>query len=121
MHRGVAIAIACCMTVAVVAQSSPTASMRAYYQAARTKDFAALKALLSAEYLKELAKAPVAPERIMEGLTEIVPPTMPEIRNEKVDGDRATLEVLDHRSKRWETIRFVKQNGAWKLALHEMK
>jgi hypothetical protein len=82
--RAVAIVIAFCMTVPVVAQSSPTATMRAYYQAAGTRDFAAPKTLLSAEDLKDLAKAPVAPERIMAALTENVAPTMPEMRNEKI-------------------------------------
>lgn len=99
------------------AQSTPAAAMRAYYEAARKKDAVALKGLLSAEYLKELAKAPVPFERMMEPLFARVPPAMPETRNEKVTNDRATLEVLDHERKRWELFHFVRENGVWKIAM----
>ena len=103
------------------AQSSPTVAMKAYYEAARKKDFAALKNLLSEEYVKELSKSGLPFERLMASATERVPPAMPEMRNEKIDGERATLEVLNHETKRWETFVFVRQRGAWKLALHETK
>jgi hypothetical protein len=100
----------------VAAQSSPSAAMKAYHQAAKNKDFKALRQLLSAEYLKELEKAPVSMERIMEGLTADVPATLPEMRNEKIAGDTATIEVRSHRTQEWESIAFVKEKGAWKLA-----
>ena len=105
----------------VVAQGSPTATMKAYYEAAKKKDFEALKRVVSSAYLKELAKAPFPPERIMEPLAEHLPPTMPDTRNEKISGDRATLEVRDDQRKQWETVTFVRENGVWKVALHEMK
>jgi hypothetical protein len=91
--------------------------MKAYHQAAKNKDFAALRQLLSAEYLKELEKAPVSMERIMEGLTEDVPATLPEMRNETIAGDTATLEMRNHRTEQWESIALVKEKGVWKLAL----
>ena len=53
----------------------------------------------------------------MEGLTEDVPATLPEMRNEKIAGDRATIELRNHRTKEWEPVAFVKEKGAWKLAL----
>jgi hypothetical protein len=46
-----------------------------------------------------------------------VPETMPETRNEKIDGDTATLEVKDDKKDKWETIHFAKEDGEWKLAL----
>jgi hypothetical protein len=101
------------------AQSTPTAAMKAYYDAAKKKDFKAVKALVSDAYLKELAEAPFSLERMMEPLTENLPPTMPPVRNEKVSGERAMLEVLDHRSKRWDTVSFVREQGVWKIALQE--
>ena len=103
------------------AQSTPTAAMKAYYDAAKRKDFKALKALVSDAYLKEIAKAPFPFERMMEPLTENLPPTMPPVRQERVSGNRATLEVFDHKSKQWETVSFVRENGVWKIALHEQK
>jgi hypothetical protein len=104
---------AACTTVA--AQSSPSAAMKAYHQAAKSKDFAALRRLLSAEYLKEFEKSPVSMERILEGLTADVPATLPEMRNETIAGDTATIDVRSHRTQQWESITFVKENGVWKL------
>ena len=58
-------------------------------------------------------------EAIKEGLespgakTDKVPPT----RNEKIDGNNATLEVQDEESKKWETMYFVKEGRDWKIAL----
>jgi hypothetical protein len=101
----------------VAAQSSPSAAMKAYHQAAKSKDFKALQQLLSAEYLKVLQQAPVSMERMMEALTQDVPATLPEMRNEKIAGDTATLEMRNHRTQAWESIPFVKEKGAWKLAL----
>jgi hypothetical protein len=123
-------ATACALAVIVIgssldgplaAQASPTATMKAYYEAAKKKDFAALKNLLSDEYVKELAKSGMPFERVMAAAVERVPATMPETRGEKIAGDRATLEVLNHETKRWETFPFVRQRGAWKLALQEGK
>lgn len=107
--------------VVTLAAATPTAAMRAYYDAAKKKDYAALKDLVSDEYLKEMAKAPFPLERMLRPLTENVPSTVPELRNEKVNGDRATLEVRNGETRAWETIRFVRQKGGWKLALHEME
>ena len=98
------------------AQSSPTAAFKAYYDAAKKKDISGLKAVISAAYLKELAKAPVPLERMLEALTEQVPPTLPDTRNETISGDQATLEYLDHDRKQWQAMTFVRENGGWKLA-----
>ena len=50
--------------------------------------------------------------------TSDVPATAPETRNEKIDGDKATLEVKDDKvADKWDTFNFVKENGDWKLKL----
>jgi hypothetical protein len=105
----------------LAAQASPTAAMKAYYEAAKKKDFAALKNLLSDEYVKELAKSGMPFERIMAAAVERVPATMPEMRGEKIAGERATVEVLNPDTKQWETVALVRQRGAWKLALQAGK
>jgi hypothetical protein len=103
----------------VFAQSSPTAAMQSYHDAAKRKDYEKLKSVLSSAYLMELAKAPVPFERLMQPITEDVPATMPATRNEKIAGERATLEVQDHKTRRWDIVKFVRERGAWKLALGE--
>lgn len=43
---------------------------------------------------------------------------LPEMREEKVDGDTATVEVQNMLDKKeYEKIPFVKENGEWKVAL----
>jgi hypothetical protein len=42
---------------------------------------------------------------------------MPESRNEKISGDSATLELHNEDANRWDTMYFVKEDGAWKIAL----
>ena len=42
---------------------------------------------------------------------------MPETRNEKVDGDSATMDVKDPNDKEWVPMKFVRESGSWKIAL----
>jgi hypothetical protein len=42
---------------------------------------------------------------------------LPETRNEKINGDTATLEVKNDKTDKWDTLPFVKENGEWKIAL----
>ena len=39
---------------------------------------------------------------------------MPETRNEKIDGDSATLELHNEDTKKWDKMYFVKEDGTWK-------
>ncbi|MBK8303825.1 MAG: hypothetical protein IPK98_10655 [Chloracidobacterium sp.] len=38
-----------------------------------------------------------------------------EARNEKIDGDYATIEYLDEKGG-WKPMEFIKEDGMWKLA-----
>ncbi len=44
---------------------------------------------------------------------------LPETRNEKIDGDKATLEVKDDITGKFDVMPFVKEDGGWKIALDE--
>jgi hypothetical protein len=46
-----------------------------------------------------------------------VPTDIPEMRNEKMEGDTATLEIKNAKTESWETIPFVKEGDEWKIAL----
>ena len=43
-------------------------------------------------------------------------PAKLEQRNEKVTGDRATIEMMTDKNE-WDRSNFVKEGGAWKVAL----
>lgn len=100
---------------------SPTATMNAYYEALKRKDVDAVKKTLADGYVKMLESAGVATERAFQPMMERLPAARPATRNEKIDGDRATLEVRNEAEGRWDLVAFVKEGGAWKIALDQPK
>ena len=103
--------------------ATPTEAFRLYYEAIKRNDAPGVKALFSRgtiNMLEEQAKRSnkTFDDVFNEGLREAsqeIPPTLPESRNEKVNGDRATLEINDTKKGRWETLNFVKEGG-WKIS-----
>ena len=102
---------------------SPTAIFKAFYEAQKNKDPAGIKKTLSKGSLAMMEKGAkeqnkTLDEALKEGLNDPASkaPTMPATRNEKIDGDTATLEVQNEQSKTWETMYFAKEDGEWKLA-----
>ena len=78
-----------------------------------------MKVLLSNETIKmheQEAKAQgVSLNEIIKRETLISPDqTTVEYRNEKIENDKATLEVKDPYGT-WETVPFVKEDGVWKI------
>lgn len=124
----IAITLAGCGSSA--SMSSPTATFKTVLKAQREKDVAT--------YMKAQAKAGL---KEMEGLvkrngkyktledfyratlndtrTGTMAANDPEIRNEKIDGDKGSLEFR-YPGGEWQTQSFVKEDGEWKeeLVLH---
>ncbi len=48
-------------------------------------------------------------------------PTIPETRNEKINGNEATIEVIAPKTGQWTELPFVKEEGRWKLAYDKLK
>ena len=46
--------------------------------------------------------------------------SLPEIRDEKVQGNFGQIEVYSQKDKRWETLPFVLEDGEWKLAVGDL-
>jgi hypothetical protein len=103
--------------------STPTSTFMAFYEASKKSDVEAVKKTLSKASLDFLtAEAKKENKTLEAALTESlrnadVPKTTPEVRNEKINGDNATLEVKDEKTSGWDTFNFVKENGEWKLKL----
>ena len=101
------------------AGSSPTATAKAFYDAAKGQDVAGIKKTMSKGSLELMEKAAKASNRNLDDVLKQSSSTMPEAsfesRNEKITGDTATLEVTDGKGK-WETIPLVKEDGQWKIA-----
>jgi hypothetical protein len=92
--------------------------VRAYYEALKKKDDAALRDLLSKGLLK------VTEERMKEEkktglaayMAETDRPGNIEIRNEKIDGDRGSAQLKGGTYVNWSSIGFVKEDGKWKMS-----
>ena len=110
--------------------SSPTATLKAYFEALQKKDAAGLKKTLSKgtlEMFEQFAKAQSPPksldEALQTGLTNTTnnePNKTPETRNEKIEGEKATLEVKNDKTGQWESVPFIKEDGDWKIAFDQM-
>ena len=123
---------ALCATLAVVLaasacsllnRSSPTATFKAFYEASKKKDVAAMKKSLSKGSLDMFDKLAKAQNKTTDDMLKDIDKDdkdkaekMPETRNEKITGDSATLEVKNDKTDKWDTLPFVKENGEWKIA-----
>ena len=99
--------------------SSPRKTFETYIRALKLKDYARMRALLTAETVKmheqEAKSMGVTVEEIIKRETLVSEgQKLVEFRNEKIDGERATLEVKISRDN-WETVYFLLEGGMWKI------
>lgn len=101
--------------------STPTATFKAFFEASKKKDTAAMKKTLSkgtVEMFDKLAKEQkkTTDEMLKDLDKDGKDEKIPETRNEKITGDTATLEVKNEKTDKWDTLPFVKEDGEWKIA-----
>lgn len=104
---------------AATTNNAPTIApvVQAYYAALKKKDDAALKKVMTQEFIKvmeadmkeEGGKSLAAFAAEVEDLTKTM-----EVRNEKIEGDKATADVKGGVYATWITFEFAKENGEWK-------
>ena len=99
---------------------TPTDTYKAAYTARKNKDIAALKKLMAKDILEFLTDIGSAENKTLDDeLKEMCKrpqAATSEARNEKINGDKAKIEYLDENGK-WQTMDFVKEDGAWKLTI----
>ncbi|HYJ45529.1 MAG TPA: hypothetical protein VEV81_02875 [Pyrinomonadaceae bacterium] len=101
--------------------STPTEAFKSFYEAAKSKDVATIKRLLAKDAMskmEERAKQQNKPidDFLVAQVSDGVPPSMPDIRNEKIEGDNATLEFKGPNGDNdWRTVPFSKEDGEWKI------
>jgi len=99
--------------------STPLETLTAYTQAIKEKDTTTMKLLLSDASIK-MAEQEAKAQNIT--LDEIVKretlfsenQRTVKYRNEKIDGDKATIEMMDSFGM-WNTVPFVREDGVWKI------
>ena len=101
--------------------SSPMAAYRETYDATKRGDLEGYKRNVTQATLDLIEKNAkeaglTLDDALRKAMTSTpIPPTLPEMRNEKIDGDRATIEVSV--GNQWVTLPYAKENGTWKMAL----
>ena len=107
---------------AALKTSTPSEANESLFNAIKNKDKAAVKQLLSKDSLEIMDAAAQEKKMTVDELLDkefFVNVTLParlQQRNEKITGDKATVEMLTDKNE-WDTSNFVKENGAWKVAL----
>jgi ABC-type transport system substrate-binding protein len=104
--------------------TSPSAVMQASFDAVKRKDVAGFKKTLASADLKEMeeifAKDGKTVDDFLKDLMELPSEMMPdklETRNEKIEGDTASLEYKQ-RDGSWKKTYLVKEGGEWKMKQH---
>ncbi len=105
------------------ANATPMRTFQAVYDAFKNKDVAALKRTMASADLKALEergkKDGESPDGFLKMLVESPDTNLPaslEMRNEKINGDKATLEVKDEKGN-WDKINFIKEGDEWRVVM----
>jgi len=104
--------------VAVVA-GSPSEVYKTAHYARQKKDIETLKKIFSKDILEFFTEVGKEDKKSLDDMLremcEDPIPGEPEIRNEKITGDKATLEYKE--DGEWKTVDFVKEDGSWKMTI----
>ncbi len=106
--------------------SSPTEAYKNLFAAVKSKDTGAIKKQLTKKTLEmgvmqsQRNKKPI--EQVYEnGFTATTfAETLPNIRDERVNGDMGNVEVWNSKESKWEDLPFMKEDGSWKLAIGDL-
>ena len=118
------IPILACLLLASCGESpkpeAPLDTLRAYNQATKEKNTAAMRALLSKGSIKmaegEARAQNVSVDEILQRETLYSPgQTTVRFRNQSIEGEEARLEV-ENSIGAWEVVFFIRENGKWKIA-----
>lgn len=96
---------------------NPTETVKSFISAYQKKDVDEMKKYLSKgslDMFQKTAELQGKTEKELMTSDDMPFKDMPEMRNEKIEGDTATVEV--NVEGEWEKTPLVKENGSWKLA-----
>ena len=116
------LALALVASAACGGGTSPTETVKAFAAAAQKKDKEGVKKYLSkssVNYIETTAKAVgKTPDDFYDAMLEAAAKEggTPDVRNESINGDSATVEVKDAKSNNWQKPQLVKEDGQWRIA-----
>lgn len=100
---------------------TPSGALRSYIEAQQKGDIATMKRLLSRGSIEFIDKNAKLQNRgvddVLRDETKVKIASVPAMRNERIDGDTATVEVLNETTGSYDLVYpFVREDGMWKLA-----
>lgn len=105
---------------------SPTEAYKRLYSAVKSKDTEAIKKQVTKKTTELAAMSAQKFNKSIESAYEngftatTFAETLPEIRDERINGNMGAVEVWNARDKRWEDLPFIFEDGAWKLAMGDV-
>src|ERR1043165_7223011 len=98
---------------------SPVDTFKEYVKAVKRKDTTTMKLLLSKATMKMHEQEAKAQNTTVDDIVKretlfTESQTSVTYRNEKIDGDKATIEVKNSYGS-WETVPFVREDGEWRI------
>jgi inorganic pyrophosphatase/exopolyphosphatase len=116
-----ALALTACSSIPTVQTKSPTQTLKDFVEASKKKDVAEMKKMLSKGSIELIQKTAdmqkTTVDEILKKDDESSMKQTPETGEEKVEGDKATVESKNPATGEYDKIPFVKEEGTWKIAL----
>ncbi|MFT3746212.1 MAG: hypothetical protein QM785_18215 [Pyrinomonadaceae bacterium] len=106
--------------------ATPTEAYKSLYAAVKSKDTEAIKRNLTKKTVEfgvsAAARSGTTPEKMYEnGFTESTfAASLPTIRDERINGNMAAIEVWSSTKSAWEDLPFMLEDGVWKLSIAEL-
>jgi hypothetical protein len=105
---------------------TPTAAYKRLFEAVKSKQTENIKAQVTqgtiqlASFISAQNKTPL--DKVYENgfVSSTMTPTMPDIRDERVNCNMGAIEVWNASQQKWEDTAFMIENGTWKLAIGEV-
>lgn len=103
--------------------NSPTEAYQMLFAAVKAKDTEKIKQVMSKKTLSFAAEAGKVQSQSLEevlanGLTKTTKTiSLPQIRDERIKDNFASLEVYSQEKQEWEDLPFILEDGSWKLAI----
>ena len=105
---------------------TPTQAYKRLFEAVKSKQTDSIKAHVSentvqlASFISAQNKTPL--DKVFENgfVSSTFAPTLPDIRDERVNCNMGAIEVWNVSQQKWEDTPFLIENGQWKLAVGDM-
>jgi hypothetical protein len=122
----IAIFVFSCESPNASGEDSPTGAYTRLYNAVKSKNIDAVRAVMSKKTLEFAKTAAQMQNKTVEQVLEngftatTFSPKLPQVRDQRIDGDMGAVEVHNDKENKWEDLPFIREDGQWKLAVGEL-